>query len=236
MKKLVLLILIASPVLTAGQNKIEGFGAFKISKFTTLDLIKYAADSGLAIKKMETFEDMYQTRTKGIPNILEVSADTVDIGVKAFQSSYCPDVRVFYLPKMVIAGIEFKNVYLSFYENLLYNIHSDFEKEIYDAATLKYGEPKIETKEEQTICILKLTGLRVTHSDKSFIMKWENGDIECTMYLGAYRGDDCEEKRISYIDIGDIKTNILEDNCDRAIESVLRGRQRAKDTNKLNDF
>jgi hypothetical protein len=228
-----LLLMIASSLFA--QNKIEGFGKFKIQKTTISYLDTIVKEQKLDKVKMTSFDDYMKLRYKK-DKIAEVFSDTINRYNSPPYAHSCPNARVFYIPKIAIADITFSDTYLTFFNEILVDIKTDYTSEIVEALELKYGKPAIDKKEKEVQCTLKLTGSNLTYTETMYYQKWENGEIECTAAIGDYRDSKCEKKTLSYIIIGlsDKKKEIVE--CDIAVNERVENKQKNEKKKQLSDF
>ncbi|GAB3935292.1 hypothetical protein [Larkinella terrae] len=110
------------------QDKIEGVGPFKIGKTKVSDLTGIA--QSLGAKFEEVLPDTVEAIQKG------------KVGSHAAEGSLCPNTKKFNAHKLNVAGVNFNNVFLTFYRGNLVDFWSDGSSEIEQAFTEKYGSGK----------------------------------------------------------------------------------------------
>jgi hypothetical protein len=140
---------------TFGQDKIEGIGKFKLKKTTTAYLDTLVKEKDFDRETIHSFEEYFSLRSR-TNKLAEIFPDTVKTYNSPSYSHYCADARVFYIPKIEIAGIVLTDTYLTFYKDTLVDINTDYSSQITEAFGLKYGEPQIETKDKEVKCTLNL--------------------------------------------------------------------------------
>lgn len=129
--------------------------------------------------------------------------------------------RVFTIPVIKITdNISIKLVELKFYNDKLYYINFDFDKDVNDALTIKYGEPKIENKENIKKFTNTYTGNTVEKTEMFFTYEWNTNDsnIECISKFIKYFNDKGEQNYISYTQI---KNKIIESDMNKLKEIYI---------------
>jgi hypothetical protein len=234
-KSILPLLLFFLSLATFGQNKIEGIGKFKLKKTTTSFLDTLSTEQNL--EKIVIRANNEYFRIKNQDNILaEVKPDTLQPYSSPVYSHQCKDVRVFYLPNTKISDIDISEMYLTFYKDTLVDINIDYSHDIIDALTLKYGDPKLEKKENEVTCTLKLTGSEIKYKETMYYKKWENGNIKCTAAIGDYRDSKCERQTLSYISISIEATILKIQGCDEKEKTKIENDRISEKKKKLEDF
>jgi hypothetical protein len=148
-------------------------------------------------------------------------------------------VRTFTVPSIKInENIEIELVELKFFNDTLYSIHCDYNREVVEALTIKYGEPKTDIKEEEHQFVYTYTGNTVTKTDRKIRSNWDTGnsDISCESLLWKYYSDKGEERFISYIELVNYKigkdVKLTEDN----FRDKIRKRIEEKKKKSVSDF
>lgn len=144
--------------------------------------------------------------------------------------------RVFTVPVIRITeNISIKLVELKFHNDKLYYINFDFDKDVNDALTIKYGEPKLETKENIKKFTYTYTGNTVEKTEQFFTYEWNTNDlnIECISKLIKYFNDKGEQKYIAYTQI---KNKIIESDMNRLKEIYIKNMKSKKEAAKKAKF
>lgn len=218
-----------------GQNKIEGIGKFKLKKTTTALLDTLAKEQDFDRITIKSFEEYFGLRYKK-NKIAEVFSDTVKSYNSPPYSHLCKNVRVFYLPKIKISDIDISEMYLTFYDDTLIDIHVDYNKDVVEALELKYGAPVLDTKEKEVSCTVNLTGATVKYTETMYYQKWENGNIKCTAAIGDYRDSKCEKQVLAYITISIEKFSEKIRDCDESEKDRIKNKENTEKKKKLDDF
>ena len=178
--------------------KITGFGKLKLGMdVKDLEELKEA-------KEMKTFNDFISKVYKNYSNknVYEQIVDTTKIE-RGFGS---PDkkVRIFTVPKINVTDeIVLKFVNLKFYDDKLYYVNCDYDKNLIDALTLKYGAPKVDTKEEDKEFTFIYTGNKITKKESKLTSNWSTGDINiiCLSFMSNYFNSKGEQSFLSYANL-----------------------------------
>lgn len=232
---LLIIFLLVFSQTSLAQDRIEGFGSFKLRKSTVSIIDSIAKEKKLKIMQTSSFQEVFSSRRRD-DVILELVSDTVKTYLSPSYSHLCPNVRVFQFPSLTISGIDFENFILTFYNDTLVEIHSDWSKEITEAIEIKYGKTEIERKTEKTTCTLKLTGTEVSYEDDMFYQRWHNGPITCTVAIGSYRNSKCEKSSLAYIvmNLSGMSEEIRK--CDTRERERLQTAQREEKKKQLDGF
>ena len=198
LKILFLLLSVSTSLLC--QEKIEGIGKFKLKITTTAIINNLIEEQGFNKTSIKSVRDLISLRN-GKDLVAEVFPDTLQFYSSAINSHHCKNIRVFYIPKITIANIDIKNMYLTFSKDTLAEIMTDFSAEITDAFDLKYGKSKLDVRETVEDCKSTYSGTITNYTDKIYYQYWDNNDISCTAALGDYRNSKCEKTTIAYINI-----------------------------------
>jgi hypothetical protein len=227
------LTLISNSILS--QDRIEGLGKFKLNKTTVSFIDTFTIENKLTKKTAHSFEETYSIQRNG--NIIcELFPDTIKTYMSPSYTHFCENTRTFFIPKFTISEIPISNTYLIFYNDTLISIKTDYSSAITEAFELKYGKSKLEVKEKEVNCTLKLTGAPLTFTEKMFYQNWENGKIKCVAAIGDYRDSKCEKQTLSYINfsVDNIEEKIRE--CDDVKKAIIKSKQDNEKKKKLDGF
>jgi hypothetical protein len=213
--------------------KITGFGTLKLG----MDVKDLAELNGA--KEMKTYSDFISKVYKNYSNnvVYEQITDTTKIE-RGFGS---PDkkVRIFTLPKINVTDeIVLKFVELKFYENKLYYIKCDYVKNLVEALTLKYGEPKVDTKLEDKEFTYTSTGNKITKTEKKYTSNWNTNDtnVVCLSYMSIYFNSKGEEKFLSYVNLYNSETVIMVNKSESIFYEKQKAKEEADKKSKLSKF
>lgn len=234
MKNILIITLFLSNI-SLGQDKIEGIGKFKIKKYTIDQLDTLVTDNYFMRQTVSNSKSFFNLYNKS-DILIEIQPDTVEINMSIAYSLFCKKTRVFFIPKYSVAGIELKNTYLTFYNDTLTELQTDYTFDVINAIKLKYGEAKIDKKEKEISCELKLTGAKVNYTETMYYQYWYNGSIKCTAAIGDYRNSKCEKKTISYITVNNEKNTDQINRCDEKEKQRLKNRLDDSKKRQLSDF
>lgn len=235
MKLIILATLTITCFVSYSQTAIEGLGKFKLLKVTTAYLDTLAKEKSLDREKIKTSQDNIRfNNRKG--KLAEIFPDTVDSYKSPIYAHQCRSVRVFFIPSIDFSGIELANTYLTFDNDTLVDIQTDYKTEVIEALKAKYGNPEIEKKENEEKCKFSYSGNEVKFTETMYYQKWSNARIKCVAVIGSYRNSQCEKKTLSYINISvEGKTTEIV-KCDLLIQAELEKVRTANKKTQLSDF
>jgi hypothetical protein len=224
---------VPNPITVESGLKITGFGKLKLGMdVKDLEELKEA-------KAMKTYNDFISKVYKNYSNntVYEQIADTTKIE-RGFGS---PDkkVRIFTVPKINVTDeIVLKFVELKFYDDKLYYIRCDYDKNLIDALTLKYGEPKVETKEEDKEFTYTYTGNKITKKERKFTSNWNTSDVNviCTSLMSNYFNSKGEESFLSYVNLYNKQTLIMISKSESDFFDKKKAKEEAEKKAKLSKF
>ena len=213
--------------------KITGFGKLRLGMYVKdLDELK-------AAKEMKTYNDFISKVYKNYSNnnVYEQITDTTKIE-RGFGS---PDkkVRIFTVPKINVTDeIVLKFVELKFYDDKLYYIKCDYDKNLIDALTLKYGAPKVDTKEEDREFTYTYTGNKITKKERKYTSNWSTGDIDviCQSMMSNYFNSKGEESFLSYVNLYNKQTLIMISKSESDFFDKKKAKEEAEKKAKLSKF
>lgn len=218
---------------TVSGLKIIGFGKVKLGMdVKDLEELKEA-------KAMKNYDDFISKVYKNYSNntVYEQILDTTKIE-RGF-ASLDKKVRIFTVPKINVTDeIVLKFVELKFYDDKLYYIKCDYDKNLIDALTLKYGEPKVETKEEDKEFTYTYTGNKITKKERKFTSNWSTGDINiiCVGMMSNYFNSKGEESLLSYVNLYNKQTLIMVSKSESDYLNRKKAKEEAEKKAKLSKF
>lgn len=203
MKRLLFVFFIV-PTTAIAQSKIDGVGPFRIGKSTSSTLDKIASENNITINTRSTSMDRYLADgatykiTKNIFLLKEPGEDEI-------QDSYykhSKDVKVYMIDYIEISSIPFIKLYLSFYKDTLYSIHTEGSTEIIEAMTTKYGEPKLNIVRKKVKCTSRIAG-NYEVEEITYNSEWTTGlaTIKAKSDVGVFYNSKCQKLQYSYFSI-----------------------------------
>lgn len=203
MKKVLLIAILAPFASTViAQEKFTGIGIFQIGSDTSIvyefaksfknkvKIYKKASDASY-MHNMATNSAMVKNKTIE-PFVYKYEYDGKDRYVKTLVSQ-CPEISEFHITKYDVSGITITGIKLRFFKNKLISFSSNYNKEISNAMTSKYGAPHLEVKEKEYKCEYSLTGIEKSILSKTYINKWQNGEIEAISKIGDDYDRNCKK-------------------------------------------
>jgi hypothetical protein len=201
------------------QDKITGFGKLKLgSPITIIYEMGYDVKPVTSMSEYVNYVYEYNFST----DIYEILSDST-------QKSRIPEtpidhrVKTFVVPKYAVTdNIEIKGIKLKFFNDSLISIQCNANKDLEEALTLKYGEPKKDLREKEHQFTYTYTGNTVTKIDRFFTTTWETNDknISCTSVLMSWYSDNGKENIKAYV----LLSNNLYINKINDAEIIIRKR------------
>lgn len=213
----------------APQNTpvIKGIGIFQIGETTIKDLEKYADEKNLEITTSSTKLQMQSS-----DKIFLLQPNLTNLSESPIYLSYCANAKVYYISIYDVANISIESIYLTFYNDILISFLSDYSKELIDALTLKYGEPKSDIKEIPTrLCSNE------SKKDLELVGTWnQNNKIKAKYVINKYLNMSCDESYISYFLVGDTVLTEKVSECSKKDKETLQKEINEKAKKSLGDL
>jgi len=218
------------------QTKIRGFGKLKLGSTTEI-----LNDMGYSKIERISNDDDYYEKVYDNPKakkIFELIADTNE-KYQVVSSSLDKRVRVFKVPKYsVTKNIKIESVELTFFNDSLIYIQCDYNEQLTEALTIKYGEPEIDIKEKEKQFTSTYTGNAITKIEETFTSEWQTNDsmVSCRSFLKKYYNSDGEERFISYVSLSDIShfAEIMEE--EKRVKERIKNRELLEKKKALEGF
>lgn len=214
------------------QDKIEGIGKFKIGKTPIAVTQEIAKESGDSIHILDEYLNM-DTEKFGIAEIV-VNKAYPDRSPE--QALFCPDVRVFQVPTYQAAGIEIKNLWLTFKGDILIGLQCDNSVEIDEALKLKYGAPIIKSVKKPIDCVYLSNGNKLQREESKYTSTWSNGKIVATETTHKFYDKNCVEDITTLVFIRDQVAMNAVTQCDLTTRAKGQARKRESTKKALSDF
>ena len=140
MRNILIFVIIIFCTKVYSQENIDGIGIFTIgkTKIKTIDKILKEYNTELNSYNSNS-ESKWLKYIRGY-KVAEFFPSISDSNNNPLRTSYCPDLRVFYINKYNIAGITLSNIHLRFYKNTLIEFYCDYNEELKKALISKYGK------------------------------------------------------------------------------------------------
>lgn len=211
--KYLLFVALALPVLSMGQNKMEGIGQFKINITTIQDIGQFAKGLGIEVKTSNQILDFTSDGTS-TGKIMFVISNQEDEFLNSPFAPVLEKEKVLFMDVLNVSGIKMREVYMRFWNDTLYKIETEGSDELSEALKLKYGNPFVEKKEKPIQC---RSGAGVQYNEKAvtYTSRWPgtNG-IQGIAVLGKNFDSKCKARMFSTFTILDssksVKINKLE--------------------------
>lgn len=224
------------------QDKIEGVGKFKVKKTTTSIMKDIATELGTKIQIVTNYDQYFDLTSPSSllkkQRVLEFKPDTIDKAnyYNTTLATLCPEYQVFLITSYDIAGINLKNIRLTYFRDTLAAFHCDYSTQIKEALTLKYGASKDTATTKDVLCTFTYTGNQVTYKEVTSYNRWNNDDISATLYLHRYYDDKCKEKFLSYFDVSVAKHILTKSSCDEEMRKNAAEQMKKVKKDKYSDF
>ena len=171
MKTLLLCLLLSLlSNVTFSQEVPKGFGIFKIGELTVEGVQEFAKKVGVKIKKQKGVQ-LTMPRIAELPSI--------------------DNLKFYLFQKTEEAGLTFSSIYLTFYNDTLYDMLAyPIDKKPFTAYVSKYG-PAVKISSDTTTkkCAAGLSVIELIGITNSYV--WENESINFTYLLGNNVSSDC---------------------------------------------
>jgi len=231
---LILFIVIFCPAIGTAQEKITGFGPFKIGMKDTSIVYNYAEEQGWPFIVVS---DLSEQLSKSNRFAMKLVVDTVNNAIAPINASYCPESLNYYLPEYKIADIKVKDLCVSYYQGRLISISADnCPYELSQAWEAKFGKPTISSHNGVDRVILPATGAKVEMPSKTYYTTWSNGDISATVVLTDGFNEDGTRKLKKWFYIHDIGNYKVEQYCDEDMKKALRDKESVTTRDKYKDL
>lgn len=187
--------------------KVTSIGKLHLGdSISIIDKLGYEGIPEIISTDSEYMDKIYNN-TKG-NKIYELKADTVASYNTVNGSSLDTRVRCFYIPKFKISDeISIDEVKIKFFNNILFSITSTSNTYLEDGLTLKYGNPRKESKEHIKKFTRTYTGETIKKTEQSFYTNWnsESSNITCSSNFMKYYNDSGEENYLHLFELSDNK-------------------------------
>lgn len=225
MKKLIILVLLINTINLSAQEML-GFGKLKL--YSSIDSLTKNNNID-SINNSEEYLNIVYLNDQLKTNIFELISDTIS-GVKVSpHGKFNKDVRVFYVRNFEIFNdIILKNIYLTFFNNILVQISCDDNTKLDDALKLKYGDPEIRKIEK-----VEKYGIRTSYYSQ---YKTNNSNLKCDSYLTVYYDKNYDKKYFDNITLLDSDKNDSINTIESLYDERIQKRINDKKLQSLNDF
>ena len=192
MRKVYLLIAIALGYLAASgqEQKISGIGIFKINSTTISIINDIGKEFGVDIEKTASASQIYDLDYKHSKYVLQVIPPIS-------HATFCPGFSVYKISSYEISTFHFDEIYLTFLNDTLVSLKSNYVDDLANALETKYGKPENELNEKEITCTYTYTGAETKHKEQDLKQIWQNGNIHAEVYVWIYYTSDCKENTIS---------------------------------------
>ncbi|MCK8490432.1 hypothetical protein M0L20_01135 [Spirosoma sp. RP8] len=219
MKRVLFLFLIS--LSSYAQDKIEGIGRFRIGRSTIGLIDSLVSESGEQLSVVDNYMFDQENTSIGELVINRQNPHESPIG-----SSFCPDVRVFYMNQYEVSGIALTKIYLIFKNERLISLKSSNSMELEEALALKYGEKEPTVRTKPVSC----------GNETILSRRWVNNTLIATTYSRIYYNTSCKKQLVEYFWIRDTDKYDEGESCSEKAKSLLVSKQQQIKRDKLKDF
>ena len=180
------------------ESVVKGIGKLKLgSSPAVLSEFGYDERRAVLINTREAyFSKIYDNYTEHI--LYQLSPDTKSAYNSVSKSTFHPDVKVFYIPKLeLIRGLICKGVVLKYLNDSLYSIEVYQPWDLEQALILKYG--LFSEEERQNDCRCTVLGIQLDKKETT-TMRIYDTDPDICCFASFTKGYDrnCDEKIIYF--------------------------------------
>jgi len=199
MNKITFILIFFIKTISFAQTSVTGFGIFKIGKanLSVIDTVlkELSTEIIISYKMVQNYEVTLEYN-----KVYELKRDSLNPSKSDFNSTECKGFRVFYISTYEISDILIEDIYLTFKDNILYDIQAK-SKELYKALKVKYPNFKESRVDEKTNCVTG--GLKDARFDYDTIFKtkWSNSLVIAEIIENYYFNNECERRHYDYINI-----------------------------------
>ncbi|WP_374360088.1 hypothetical protein [Cloacibacterium sp.] len=228
MKKLVLFFSLLCFGLSFSQSNIEGIGIFKLRKTKVAVIDSLVQNGGYDLKVCDSPDKC---------NIEGVSSKKIfELKKQTKSETYYPLIdghQVFVLSKYAVADFEIKELYLNFYNGVLYEIKTSNLTPLDEKLKLKYkNEIKVEEKEVKCTSVYG----EIKRKEQTFTVTYRKDDIEAYSVLMSFFNYKCKEEYITLFVMYDKKINEEVRNKTKVVLDELKKSEQSKTKENLKDL
>jgi hypothetical protein len=227
---LVMVVLMLISTLSFSQEKIDINGFGKIQLNMELDSIITSVKEKVTDDR-DYFSKVY--KNKSSTEFVELIADS-STNYPIF-GSFSKNVRVFHIGELYVTDkIALHDVKLYFYNNKLYKIYTT--ECLSDLLELKYGEPKINTKEKKHTFINGY-GAKFIKTDIHADYNWEtSNNINLSCIAHFYYNDDgkLRDGSFTFLNLIDISTKVEKE--EEIVSERIKKRKENAEKEKVSGF
>ncbi|MVM34206.1 hypothetical protein GO755_29515 [Spirosoma sp. HMF4905] len=187
MKNIFTVILFSLSFYALGQDKIEGIGPFKIGQSNIKIIENIASELNIKVIRSNKSSDLDYPHSKSL--IVEIETNLENAKGISEKASHCPFVIVYYISKYQVSGIELQSLFLTFRDEVLIKLETEWYFEIAKAIETKYGPGFKETRRIESDC-------PTSDNNSSYIgvqrlVTWRNNDILAATYTSVVYDKAC---------------------------------------------
>ena len=228
MKKLISLISLLYFGLLFSQSNIEGIGIFKLRKTKVTVIDSLVQNAGYELKICDSPDKC---------NISGVSSKKIfELKKQSKNATYYPKIdghQVFVLSRYAIADFEISELYLNFYNGILYEIKTSNLTPLEQKLKLKYkSEIKLDEKEVKCSSIYG----EFKRKEQNFTVTYRKDDIESYSVLMTYFNSKCKEEYLTLFVLYDKKINDEVINKTKVVLENIKKEEQSKTNESLKDL
>ena len=181
------------------ESVVKGIGKLKLgSSPAVLSELGYDVRRAVQINTQKAYvSKIYDNYTEHI--LYQLLPDSKSAYNSVLESTFHPDVKVFYIPKLeLIQGLVCKGVVLKYLNDSLYSIEVHHPWDLEQALILKYG--LLSEKERQKDCRCTVLGIQLDKKETTTTRIYDTGDPKIYCFASFTKGYDrnCDEKIIYF--------------------------------------
>lgn len=203
--KMAFTLLFLIPLIGMSQEKIDGIGPFKINQTAVVSFTSIMSNLNVKLKESDNLLDTYVTNynQKKTEKVLLLKKNEKQ---PSRSDPFAPEIiyeKVFFIDYYEVAGIPITKVYLYFWNDTLYKLTCESSPKLSEALGIKYGNPKVETKEKEVKCRSGF-GAEYTEKETSIYSTWDGkGDIHALEINSKYFDSKCRAQYVTKLIVED---------------------------------
>ena len=152
------------------------------------------------------------------------------------EENFIPGYRFVRVTKYTIADIEIPEIELTFFNDTLIKLKSNYTTKMSEALAYKYGKPETSNTSKKVSCVYKMTGNTVEMEEWSLTEDWTNENIKASGTMAKYYDDKCKDKFLTYFILEDVKKTETFTEMTKKKRQELKDKEAADKAEKYKTF
>ena len=152
------------------------------------------------------------------------------------EENFIPGYRFVRVTKYTIADIEIPEIELTFFNDTLIKLKSNYTTKMSEALAYKYGKPETSNTSKKVSCVYKMTGNTVEMEEWSLTEDWTNENIKASGTMAKYYDDNCKDKFLTYFILEDVKKTETFTEMTKKKRQELKDKEAADKAEKYKKF